>query len=242
MPQPGNPQSLNRYTYSRNSPVTYSDPTGHAADQDTGYFPPLDIKKQTPAEARMAGDYCVVRMLLNRMENPTYLEWAERQAQITPREDQERWEPIYHALATADDSLMQIGVGAPSLLLIGSPRNGPVGSRVGANTELAAIRTQEHHIATNKNSKAGAKWTEKFRELFDYAGLSLDDPVNKLDLPADIHKGPHSQQYHQWLYDRLTRATAGAESPADFRAALVSELGAIADDLWANPSLIDMGR
>jgi hypothetical protein len=29
VPEPGNPQYLNRYSYVRNNPVRFSDPTGH---------------------------------------------------------------------------------------------------------------------------------------------------------------------------------------------------------------------
>ncbi len=32
VPQPGNPQSLNRYAYTLNNPLKYTDPTGHAED------------------------------------------------------------------------------------------------------------------------------------------------------------------------------------------------------------------
>ena len=32
MPNPGNPQDLNRYTYVRNNPLKYTDPTGHRFD------------------------------------------------------------------------------------------------------------------------------------------------------------------------------------------------------------------
>jgi hypothetical protein len=34
VPQPGNPQSLNRFTYSFNNPLLYADPTGHFAVDD----------------------------------------------------------------------------------------------------------------------------------------------------------------------------------------------------------------
>ena len=36
MPEPGNPQSLNRYTYVYNNPIMYSDPTGHVYAQGAG--------------------------------------------------------------------------------------------------------------------------------------------------------------------------------------------------------------
>jgi RHS repeat-associated protein len=32
IPQPANPQSLNRYSYVLNNPLKYADPTGHAGD------------------------------------------------------------------------------------------------------------------------------------------------------------------------------------------------------------------
>ena len=36
VPEPGNPQSLNRYAYTLNNPLRYVDPTGHAFQQGTG--------------------------------------------------------------------------------------------------------------------------------------------------------------------------------------------------------------
>lgn len=36
VPEPGNPQNLDRYAYALNNPVKYSDPTGHAFEEGTG--------------------------------------------------------------------------------------------------------------------------------------------------------------------------------------------------------------
>jgi RHS repeat-associated protein len=44
VPNPGNPQSLNRYSYVNNNPLKYTDPTGHmvAEDSTAGPTPPPD--------------------------------------------------------------------------------------------------------------------------------------------------------------------------------------------------------
>ncbi|MCP4123550.1 MAG: hypothetical protein GY751_17505, partial [Bacteroidetes bacterium] len=36
VPEPGNPQSLNRYSYTRNNPIVYNDPTGHCIVEFSG--------------------------------------------------------------------------------------------------------------------------------------------------------------------------------------------------------------
>ena len=36
VPDPGNPQSFNRYAYVRNSPLKFVDPTGHTEDSECG--------------------------------------------------------------------------------------------------------------------------------------------------------------------------------------------------------------
>jgi RHS repeat-associated protein len=37
VPEPGNPQALNRYSYTLNNPVRYTDPTGHWIDEGGGF-------------------------------------------------------------------------------------------------------------------------------------------------------------------------------------------------------------
>jgi RHS repeat-associated protein len=43
VPQPGNPQSLNRYSYTLNNPMRYTDPTGHTVEDDTDGGVPAEI-------------------------------------------------------------------------------------------------------------------------------------------------------------------------------------------------------
>jgi RHS repeat-associated protein len=54
VPEPGNPQALNRYSYVLNSPVRYTDPSGHMHPEDNRpYFPP----KNEPFDPPVPGDY-----------------------------------------------------------------------------------------------------------------------------------------------------------------------------------------
>ena len=69
----------------------------------------------------------------------------------------------------------------------------------------------------------GGPWTPIFQELFDGAGLSLDDAANKVFVPG--HKGPHPEQYHSYVYDELVSATSGLEPGTDaFRNAVLGTL------------------
>jgi hypothetical protein len=98
-----------------------------------------------------------------------------------------------------------------------------------------ASRAIRHHLATNKNWIRDPQWSERFQKLFARGKMSLDDAANLVELPAELHKGPHAQAYHEWVYDELRRAIAGLEDPAQIRAALEAKLQAIAEELKAHP-------
>lgn len=87
-----------------------------------------------------------------------------------------------------------------------------------------------HHVMTNKNfiSKArGGPWSPRFDDMAKRAGMSLDDVANKVSIVG--HKGPHPQEYHQIVLDRLTSATANLEGPV-YQAAFKAELNKISRD------------
>ncbi|WP_309894177.1 AHH domain-containing protein [Archangium sp.] len=89
-----------------------------------------------------------------------------------------------------------------------------------------------HHIATNKNDVSGARggpWTPAFKPLFDKAGMSLDDPRNRVYLKG--HKGPHSEEYHSEIHETLQGATYGCRSQLDCRRGLEQALEKLADSI-----------
>jgi hypothetical protein len=93
-------------------------------------------------------------------------------------------------------------------------------------------KPEVHHIATVENEKStlrGGPWTQRFKKIFDKAGMSMEDPANKVSIEG--HKGPHPQAYHAEVHERLDRATATCQNTQQCRAALVDELRRLAQEL-----------
>ena len=61
---------------------------------------------------------------------------------------------------------------------------------------------QDHHIATDKHT---TKWTEIFKKFFDKAGLDISKAKENI-VSVLNHQGPHPEEYHQYIYDRLLKA------------------------------------
>ena len=102
----------------------------------------------------------------------------------------------------------------------------------GAASRPVDVEGPEHHIATDKWTDAthsGGPWTPKFKQLFDEAGMSLDDPANKVRVRG--HVGPHPQEYHEEVLDRLRDAIKGCRSMQQCREALTAELRRLAKEI-----------
>ncbi|QRN94234.1 AHH domain-containing protein [Archangium violaceum] len=102
----------------------------------------------------------------------------------------------------------------------------------GAASRPVDVEGPEHHIATDKWTDAthsGGPWTPKFKQLFDQAGMSLDDPANKVRVRG--HVGPHPQEYHEEVLDRLRDAMKGCRSMQQCREALTAELRRLAKEI-----------
>ncbi|HZW07048.1 MAG TPA: AHH domain-containing protein [Phycisphaerales bacterium] len=88
-----------------------------------------------------------------------------------------------------------------------------------------------HHIATNKNWKAGRKWSKQFSLLFQQAGLSMNNKANLIELSKELHnRGRHSQKYHTEVYERLSKAIGNLKGE-EAQLALKNELARLSDDI-----------
>ncbi|MFP2958315.1 AHH domain-containing protein [Myxococcus sp. 1LA] len=97
---------------------------------------------------------------------------------------------------------------------------------------MPGTRTENHHLATNKNSRStarGGPWTPRFRRIFKKAGMELKDPENVV--PVEGHRGPHPQRYHELVYERLNGATETCRSVDECRAALIRVLQRLAREV-----------
>ncbi|WP_445370037.1 AHH domain-containing protein (plasmid) [Methylomonas sp. HW2-6] len=92
---------------------------------------------------------------------------------------------------------------------------------------------QLHHIATDKAIKTG--YTAQFKEIFDKAGMNLNDLTNKVLLEG--HAGRHSPVYHDHVLERLQDTTRGL-SGSNYEKALRSELDALKQELLKNPDIV----
>ncbi len=142
----------------------------------------------------------------------------------------------------AAGSRAQVSVANGTVLLMGVSANtavSAVSASVAASRTTGACREESnkgdargHHIATNKNDTAevrGGPWTPLFEEIFEKAGMGLDDPANVVYLVG--HQGPHPEAYHAEIYRRLGEALRHCRGKADCRKMLIEELDKIAGEI-----------
>jgi len=95
----------------------------------------------------------------------------------------------------------------------------------GATVGPVDAKGHDHHIATDKwwdSTNGGGPWSPRFQRIFDKAGMSLNDPANIVNVKG--HKGPHPQEYHEKIFERLVDATRTCRSIQQCRVALTAEL------------------
>ncbi|QSQ13284.1 AHH domain-containing protein [Myxococcus landrumensis] len=101
-------------------------------------------------------------------------------------------------------------------------------------------RGEKHHIATNKNDVSAARggpWTPEFRRLFRRAGMELKDPENIVRVSG--HKGPHPEEYHRFVFNRLQGALGNCRTVVDCRKVLTEELRLLSREAQTPGTLIN---
>jgi len=150
---------------------------------------------------------------------------------------------------------LTIGVGARAevivadgtVVLMGVSANTTASAAVALARTTGACRdastkgdAKGHHIATDKNDisdVSGGPWTPGFKDLFDQGGMSLNDPANLVNLIG--HVGPHPEEYHQEVYERLQLALGHCRTTAECRSRLVAELDKLAADICKSGSRLN---
>ncbi|NLW27979.1 MAG: hypothetical protein GXY93_11355 [Hungateiclostridium saccincola] len=77
-------------------------------------------------------------------------------------------------------------------------------------------------------------YTEAYNEIFERAGMSLQDDVNIVYL--EKHKGAHTKVYKQYVLDYLTGATEGLTGE-EAKTALTRTLNELKNQLLQNPRM-----
>jgi len=89
-----------------------------------------------------------------------------------------------------------------------------------------------HHIISDKAIESG--FTDAYKKIFDRAGMSLNDPLNKMILPG--HSGGHTKEYKQFVLRYITDATNGL-SGEKAKAALTKALKDLREMLNMNQKM-----
>lgn len=102
--------------------------------------------------------------------------------------------------------------------------------------ELAGHSSQLHHIATDKAIVSG--FTEQFEKIFARAGKDLQWSENLMELEG--HAGRHARAYHEFVLEKLSKATNGLVGK-DAERALGQALRELRAIITSNPDILKGG-
>jgi hypothetical protein len=211
VPEPGNPQALNRYAYVYNNPLKYTDPSGHwletawdilniGWDLYEVYRDPRNAWNWVALAADVGAAILPVvpggvglvvrggRAAGAAVEVASHLDEAADVGRIVA-------EAASHADEAAD--VMRAGTRATEVLR---------GTEQTVRRAVEQLPQQMHHFATNKSSK----WTNQMAEIARKYGLDLDEAWNKELLPHG--RGRHPDAYHEWVLEQMRVIDKRAQS------------------------------
>jgi RHS repeat-associated protein len=205
--------SLNPYSYADNNPVNATDPSGMVATSgDPPYNPNFTLAYGGSSGNKEGG--------MAHAENDC-LRWTGAGYSIDVR---------CIAWRTSGETVTIVWISGQPRVLVSFFATSDQAGGEGDSSEDGQL----HHIATDKSIKSG--WTARFSALFERAGMSLQDKANKVFVVG--HKGKHSVEYHEYVYDYLRNAVRGAADQAEYASALRQALGELRDQIQNNPGML----
>jgi RHS repeat-associated protein len=193
VPNPGNPQALNRYSYAYNRPLVYVDHSGHIPIPPVVIAVGLLVLKLVDWGWTAWDSYQSLRVMND--PNASEAAKAEAAANLALAAAFEAAEP---------DDLLLVGLPLDDLARKGLVRLGreageealEEGLERAGREAIEELPEQIHHFATNKSSR----WTDRMAEIAQKYGLDLDDAWNKGLIPQ---RGRHPDAYHEWVLDQM---------------------------------------
>jgi RHS repeat-associated protein len=193
VPEPGNPQALNRYAHVLNNPIRYVDADGH--------LPIIPIIIIGAVVALKVVDYGWTAwdsyQSLKVIQDPhaSDADKAAATANLALTAAFEAAEP---------DDLLPVALPLDDLARRGLLKQLPLPGMEDLAAKAWAVRLQKlpiqtHHILSNKHT---TKWTAEFERIIKPYGLDLDGAWNKVDIPHP-QTGGHPDRYHEWLFRQL---------------------------------------
>lgn len=209
-----------RYGYASGDPVNEADPNGHSACTDAGTAVEECYAAQKEAEDMKRRAHALMEAAFRDDDDDKDIVESLFQLFLGFTGDR----AADAALAfTSDDPLV-----ATQLAVAAATGAGRLNNAVDSVKDASSCL---HHICTNKNwisENEGGPWSPAFKDIFDRAGMSLNDPDNLVVVTG--HRGPHPEKYHRAVFDRLVRV-AGTLDGSELETALRNELRTIAREL-----------
>lgn len=213
IPNPANPQDLNRYSYVTNNPMTYVDPTGHCSVSAPipglslnwvsflcpGQDPAAAGKSFAKGVADLPGNTINLALDVNEWhyEILTFGQYEDPLPRVPTFGPEEGYESHYIAGGFI------AGVAAETALW----RAVGVVGRFGSGSAADELPMQLHHFATNKNSV----YSPRMEAIACRYGLNLDDAWNTTRMP---HLGRHPNAYHDFVLRGMEKAAIEAGDDA----------------------------
>jgi RHS repeat-associated protein len=254
---PYSSQSLNRYSYVWNAPLDATDPSGFVPIVGT-----VVIIRPPPAAGftlLCRGAACASLM---GSENNRLVSLERKYETALGNDGKTQW--VRHTVKrnwvsppprkyAKPDQLMSEFIGFDVPTELGKTYLGATDEQLMALSIAGVLRNPAgvvkwlkksrkgpiHHVCTNKNCidpVRGGPWTPRFESIFEKAGMTLDDALNKIEVPG--HFGPHPELYHQTVLDRVESAVEGLEGAA-YKTALKTELESLGKEAATPGTLLN---